>query len=102
MKFLTWFGATSGKKRISISPAVVCSSATLLVESLIGRLSSVAVVAGAGVAGCTGAAAPLVLAVTVVSVAPEVLPLFEGEQARHAIASAVEISLIKISSSFVV
>jgi len=72
------------------------------VVSLIGRLSSVAVVAKAGDAGGAGVAALVVLAVTVVSVAPEVLPLFEGEQARHAIASAVEISLIKISSSFVV
>src|SRR3954469_21992785 len=35
MKFFTWFGATSGKKRMSISPALVCSSATLFESWLI-------------------------------------------------------------------
>jgi hypothetical protein len=38
-----------------------------------------------------------VVALTVVSVALEVFPELEGEQARHAIASAVENSLIKIA-----
>jgi len=48
-------------------------------------------------AGCAGGTALLlVVAETVVSVVAVVLPVLEGEQARHAIASAVEMSLIKM------
>src|SRR5260370_25872709 len=40
MKFLTWFGATAGKKRMSISPFEVRSSATRSWSLLIGFSSS--------------------------------------------------------------
>src|SRR6266849_4886550 len=77
MKFLTWLGAMSGKKRISISPAVVCSSATLSVFAIF-RLSFFV---GAGFFAANVS--------------------WAGRPAMQTIVSAVEMILIKLQSSFV-
>src|SRR5258708_36504413 len=74
MKFLTWFGATSGKKRMSISPALVCTSATLFSYWLIGLFSSAAALDV--VAGGTVASVAVALLVGLVSVCAAVVSLF--------------------------
>src|SRR5258706_10317712 len=96
MKFFTWFGATSGKNRMSISPALVCSSATLFSYWLIGFFSSATVVGAAG--GGTVASVAVALLAVMVSVCVAAVPLFAllaGEHAATATASRAEVTVFK-------
>src|ERR1700730_7092682 len=97
MKFFTWLGATSGKKRMSISPAVVCSSATLSLDASVIFRFSFGFLDAFGVAGGGADASALLGAVSVASLCVFARVSFVGAPAKHASVSAMEISRIKVA-----
>gem|GEM_PF-4597587 len=89
MKFFTWFGATSGKNRMSISPALVCTSATLFWYWLIGLFSSAAAldVVADGTVASVAVALLLVVVVSVCAVV-SLFAVLAGVHAATATASS--------------